>query len=500
MMALGFGVRLVLGLRVPLGPGEATLGLTALHIVHGQPLLMDPDTQYLGALDAYLIAPFVAVFGAGLAAIRIGLASVGALTVLVAYWFGRIALRRPSDAVFAAGVTAVFPLFAAYWSTRLIPGSADLLLLETVCLAVAARVGWGGGRRLRWWALLGFAGGLAVWSDPLFLCVVVGIAAGLLLRAPRIGWSNVSRGASAALIAWVVGILPWLVYNVPNGFPSLHAIPRSGAGIGTGVRNLLSDQLPILLGGSSSCGYAVLPTAVTDVVFGALILVLLWSRRLTLRYLVAGHWTGLSYLDLVLLVIPATLVGVVLAGVNSNPCAAQTLLPLAVPLALGVAAILVERARWRPIALGIAAVWLVVSIVASAGTLPDSAMSTASGTPIPTNLGPAVSLLEQHHPTAIWAEYSLSRLLSYDSGDTLTIGEYGGPVGFLARQQQVETALDPSWVFVTGDPHIAAFLAACRQRSITYDVATAGGLVLYSHLTGPLEPVEVFTGSEASTS
>jgi len=148
----------------------------------------------------------------------------------------------------------------------------------------------------------------------------------------------------------------------------------------------------------------------------------------------------------------------------------------------------------------VAAVWFVVSLVAAAGTLPDSATSTAAGTPIPTNLGPGVSFLEQHHPSAIWAEYSLSRLLSFDSGDTLAIAEYGGPVGFLSREQQVETALDPSWVFVAGDPRIASFLAACRTHGVTYTEATGGGLVLYTNLSGPLEPVDVFSGVEARTS
>jgi len=499
-MALAFVVRLVLGLHTPIDPEEATLGLSALHIVHGQPVLMDPGSPYLGALDAYLIAPFVALLGTGLAAIRIGLACIGALTALVTYWFGLIALRRASDAIIAACVVAVFPVFAVYWSTRLHPGAADLMLLEALCLAIAAVVGWGRGHRLRWWALLGFVAGIAVWSDPVFVCAVVAIAVGLLLRAPRIGWPNVTRGASAALIAAVIGFLPWLVYNVPNGFPSLHAIPRTGTGIGNGVRSLLDGQLPVLFGGSSSCGHPVLPPVVTDLVFVALLLALLWSRRLTLRYLVAGHWTGLSYLDLALLVIPVTLVAVVLTGVNANPCDAQILLPMALPLALGVAGILVERARWRPVALGAAAVWLAVSVVAAAGGLPGSVTSTTGGTPIPADLGPGVVFLERHHPAAVWAEYSLSRLLSFRSGDTLPIAEYGGTVGFLARQQQVETALDPSWVFVAGDPHIANFLAACRSHAIAYTVATGGGLVLYTNLSAPLEPVDVFSGAEARTS
>ena len=239
---------------------------------------------------------------------------------------------------------------------------------------------------------------------------------------------------------------------------------------------------------------------ITDVAFAALLLTLLWSRRLTLRYLLAGHWTGLSHLDLALLVIPATLAGVVLAGVNANPCAAQTLLPMAVPLALGIAAILVERARWPPVALGVAAIWLIVSVIAATGSLADSPSSTASGTPIPANLGPGVSLLEEHHPPAIWAEYSLSRLLSYDSGDTLAIAEYGGTVGFLARQQQVETALHPSWVFVDRRPAHRTLPRRVPDATIAYTVVDGGGLVLYTDLTGRLEPIDVFSGTSARTS
>jgi 4-amino-4-deoxy-L-arabinose transferase-like glycosyltransferase len=500
VMAVGFTVRLVIGMRTPLDPSEATLGLTALHIVHGQLYLMDPDGQYFGATDAYAVAPFIAVFGASVTAVRLALAFAGALSVLGTYWFGRIAFRSHNAAIIAGAVVAVFPLFTVYWSSRLHPGAGDSIVLETVCLSAAALIGWGRAHRLRWWAVLGLASGIALWSDLLFVCVVVAIAVVLLLRAPRVGWGDVSRGAGVAAFAGVVGMLPWLVYNIPHGLPSLHAIPRTGAGIGAGVANLVSDQLPILLGGTSSCGHAVIPAVVTDIAFAALVVVLLWTRRRTLQYLVAGHWTGLSQIDLALLVIPATLVTVVLAGVNANACVAQNLVPMAVPLALGVASILAERGRLRRFAVSVAAIWLVISAIAAAGTLPDAGSSTVSGTPIPGNLSAGIAMLEQHHPGAIWAEYSLSRLLSFASRDTLPIGEYGGDVGFLARQQQVETALDPSWVFVAGDPRIATFLQACGTNDISYATATGGGLVLYTDLTGSLEPGDVFSGGEGRTS
>jgi 4-amino-4-deoxy-L-arabinose transferase-like glycosyltransferase len=461
---------------------------------------MDPDGQYQGALDAYLVAPFVAIFGASLAAIRIALACIGALTVLCAWWFGRIAFRRREHAVVGAFAVAVFPLFGVYWSTRLYPGSAELLLLEMVCLSVAALIGWGRGRHKRWWALLGFAAGIALWSNLLFVCVIAAIAVGLLLRGPRIGWGILFGGAATAVGGGIVGMVPWLIANVPNGLFSLRAVPRASASLSTRAANLVHEQVPMLSGFVASCGHTVFPAVAADVAVVVLLLALLWTRRRTLEYLVTGHWTGISQIDLMLLVIPVTAAVVVLGDVNGDACAAQSLLPITAPLALGAAAILVERTRWRIVAAAVAALWLTVSAVTAAGTLEASQPVTTTGTPIPVNLAPGLVLVRDHHPGPLWADYSLSRLLSYYSDDSLAIGEYGGYSGFIARQQQAETALDPSWVFVAGDPNIAAFTKACAAKSIEYTTFTGGGLELFTGLTAPLEPGDVFTGSEAQTS
>jgi 4-amino-4-deoxy-L-arabinose transferase-like glycosyltransferase len=493
-------VRLVLGLRTPLDATEATLGVSALHILHGQFIVMDPDGQYQGATAAYLVAPFVAIFGASLMAIRVALAFIGALTVLGAWWFGCLAFRRREHAVLGALAVAIFPLFGVYWSTRLSPGSAELLLLEMVCVCIAAMIGWGRGRHKKWWALLGLAAGIALWSDLLFLCVIVAIALGLLLRGPRIGWGTLFGGAATAVAGGIVGMLPWFVANVPNGFFSLRAVPRDSVTLTTRAANLVHEQVPILAGFVASCGHTVFPGVAADFAVGALLLALLWTRRRTLEYLVTGHWTGISQLDLMLLIIPVTVAVVVLGDVNGDACTAQSLLPVTLPLALGAASALVERTRWRVVAAAAAGLWLGVSAITATGTLEASKPLTTTGTTIPPNLAAGLAMLRQHHPGAMWADYSLSRLLSYESDDSLAIGEYGGYSGFIVRQQQAETALDPSWVFVAGDPDIATFIKACAARSIDYTMFSGGGLDLYTGLTGPLEPGDVFTGAQAQTS
>jgi 4-amino-4-deoxy-L-arabinose transferase-like glycosyltransferase len=489
-----------MGLRTPLDASEATLGLSALHILHGQFAVMNPDGQYEGATDAYLVAPFVAIFGASLSAIRIALAFVGVLTILGAWWFGRIAFRRPEHAVVGAFAVAVFPLFGVYWSTRLYPGSSELLLCEVVCVSIAALIGWGRGRQKRWWALLGLVSGIALWSNLLFVCVVVAIALGLFLRGPRIGWGVFFSGVGAAVAGGIVGTLPWLIANVPNGLFSLRAIPRDSVSLSARATNLAHEQLPILDGFVASCGHTVFPVVAGDVALAVLLVALLWTRRRTLEYLVTGHWTGISQLDLMLLVIPVTAAVVVLGDINGDACAAQSLLPIALPLALGAAPILFERTRWRIVAAMVAALWIAVGAVTATGTLEASQPVTTSGTSIPANLAAGLALIRQHRPGPLWADYSLSRLLSYYSDDSLAIGEYGGYSGFIDRQQQAETALDPSWVFVAGDPNIAAFTKACAAKSIEYTTFTGGGLELFTGLTAPLEPGDVFTGSEAQTS
>src|SRR5690348_1393142 len=58
-----FAIRLFVGVHVALDADEATESITALRILHGHPALMESNGRYLGALDSYLIAPFLAVLG-----------------------------------------------------------------------------------------------------------------------------------------------------------------------------------------------------------------------------------------------------------------------------------------------------------------------------------------------------------------------------------------------------------------------------------------------------
>jgi 4-amino-4-deoxy-L-arabinose transferase-like glycosyltransferase len=489
-MLFAFGSHLALGIRTPLDADEATLALTALHVTQGQLALMEPNGQYLGALDAYVVAPFIIVFGANAVAVRLALATVGAVYVLTVYWLGRVLFRRYDYALSAAIVAAAFPAFGVYWAIKLRGGYAELPVFETLGLGLCALIGWRD-PRLRWWALLGFASGVALWSDLLFLLVFAVIALALLLRGSVIGWRRFRGGLFVAALGGVVGLTPWLAFNLSNNLRSLHAIPKNHIGFQQGVSYLLNEQLPIFVGGSSDCGSDIAPRVVTDAALGVFLLALAWKRRGTLRNLVTGRFSAFEPIDVALFIIPITLALLVVSRNNFAECEPRYLMALTVPLVVGATALLIVRWPWRSFAIACAAVWLAVSAVASAGQLVDQRSYTPGGL-IPSDLGPGLAVIQRENPNAIWAHYWLSRTLLFQSRDTLPIGEYGGYVAFPQKQAAVATAINPSWVFVQGDIGSHSFERFCADHHVTYYKLTGGGLALYTHLTVTLEPGDVF--------
>src|SRR5437588_2302327 len=307
LMALGFAVRLALGLRTQLDADEATFALAGLHITHGHFALMEPNGQYLGALDAYIAAPFIALFGPNTLAIRLSVAAIGAVYVLSMYWLGRQLFRTQRAALLTALVAAVFPLFTVYWSSKLRGGYVEMPVFEALALGLCARAGWISAPRLRWWALLGLVCGAALWSDVLFIVVVAVIAAALLLRGPAIGWSAWRRGVGVACLGGAVGLAPWIAYNVPNKLHSIRAIPRVFTGFRSGAEILVNHQLPTLIGGTSSCGHDVVPPLISDVALLALLVAIVWMRRQSISNLLTGKATRFEPLDVVLVRIPATI-------------------------------------------------------------------------------------------------------------------------------------------------------------------------------------------------
>src|SRR5713226_6564237 len=79
VVAVAAAMRMWFGLRLPLDADEATTAYAALGITHGILPLTESDQHYLGALEAYWLAPFIGAFGPTVLAVRLAMTAMGAL-------------------------------------------------------------------------------------------------------------------------------------------------------------------------------------------------------------------------------------------------------------------------------------------------------------------------------------------------------------------------------------------------------------------------------------
>ncbi|GAC1572560.1 MAG: hypothetical protein NVS3B18_05810 [Candidatus Dormibacteria bacterium] len=475
-------LRLGVGLLQPPEADEATLGVAALRITHGHLILMESNAHYLGALGAYIAAPFVGILGSGTPALRLAMSLVGAGYVLLMYALGRAVFASHAGGLRAAAVAAVLPLFAVLFTVRALWAYGEILPLEALLLLITIRIAWLGHGRRRDWAEVG------MWTTPLLAIVLAPCVLALLLRAQLVGWRSSGRGAVFAAAGGLGGYSPWLAYNVAHHAASLHSLVGDRAGRLATARQLLNAAIPILTGAVRTCGAPrTVWSAVAVLGVAALFVVVVASRYHVLRQMLGGRASAAEPIDLVLLVAPLSVGSLVLSGFNVVPCEPRYLLPLSVPLAISAAAAL---GHWRLPASSLLVAWLVVESVSVVRT-PQVGAATSTGVPVPAEVAELAPALERRHLEAIYADYWLERPLLYASDQRLVMGEYNGFVGFPGIQAAADRAEHPSWLFVAGDPLRLELEAACRERGVTYRRSELGGLVLYAALSRPVRPADL---------
>ncbi|WBB67146.1 hypothetical protein [Micromonospora sp. WMMD812] len=225
----GIGYRLVLLVwdTPRTNSDEATMGLAALHIARGQEFpVWFYGQAYMGALEAYLAAPVLALTGPSLLGLRLPTLALYALFVLLAW---RLTLRLTGDRWFALLVVALLALGSdRIVKNQLIAGGGYPEMNPVgVALALLAYDLCAGrpGRRLPRWAAWGLLAGLMLWVDPLVLPYVVGT--GVVLLAFR--WRELRGRTGAALgLAALVGAAPLLGHSVAAGRNPLAAVLAAG--------------------------------------------------------------------------------------------------------------------------------------------------------------------------------------------------------------------------------------------------------------------------------
>ena len=218
ILALGLIVRLLMQFPVYKYPADAdALGspATTLDVLAGNHPVFYSGVR-LGALEAYLQAPLVAWLGPTRGAVAL-IPILSGLLALVAYavFVGACLERR------LAGIALLFlalpPPNVMIWTS--LPNGYPTTVLLGILVLVLARAYTATGN-LVVAAALGAAAGLGFWNSPQTLSCT--LAAGVWVLWLRREDALRARTVLVTVLATVVGMSPWIAYNVRHPLVSFH--------------------------------------------------------------------------------------------------------------------------------------------------------------------------------------------------------------------------------------------------------------------------------------
>ncbi len=234
---------------------EAVVGLMAQAFRHGHLRAMYWGQAYGGTIEQGLVAVVFSVLGASSTASKVVPIALDAVAAVLTWRVGLHVTTRRAAAV-AGALMWAWPGVYVWWSTKERGFYEACLCLSLAVVLIALQIGQPDRMPRRAelirWAGLGLCAGLGFWESPQILYVLLPVSAWLLIwHRPR------CTGVGAAVPAFVVGSLPWIVWNASNRWAGLKAQPSPvPGGYVSHLRTLARAGLPTVLGLRTAYGQA----------------------------------------------------------------------------------------------------------------------------------------------------------------------------------------------------------------------------------------------------
>jgi len=199
---------------------EGVVGLMGKHILEGRTYpVFFAGQNYLGALEAYLVAATATVLPASMVAVRTVPYAFSLLLVPLVWWAARPLFGGPAGAVAAALVALPSP-FLLEWGLKARGGFIEHVVLSVLLVGLFARFTYGEERGWRTRLALGLVAGLAAWVNQLVGTTLAVMAVVLW------GRRGVDRGLAVAAVGFVVGAAPLLAHLARDPSAMPHALGR----------------------------------------------------------------------------------------------------------------------------------------------------------------------------------------------------------------------------------------------------------------------------------
>lgn len=454
-------------LQTPLGvldADEAVGGLIARHFLDGEVAVFLWGNAWGGTLEAVVTAAIFAVLGSSVAAAKLVMTGFYATACVLTWRLGR-GIVGEGSARLAAALLWLFPGALVLLSTkaRLYYGAAMVIATAIVLLALRLQ----DRPRVPDMLGLGLLLGLGLWTAPFVFYVAVPTGVWLLWRNRRL-W----RWAPLLVPGALLGALPWLVFNLERGFPSLDepSLPVATSYFGR-LSGFFTHLLPALLGFRLNASMEWVGGTVGVMAYIAILAGLGWfavrhRRRLApLLAIIAGY-------PLIFAVPQA----------SHHVAEPRYGLVLAPVVMLVVAYALRRRVRTVGPQLGVLVAATLATVAATTATVEFTERFPGQQDVAPPPLAPLVAELEGRDVNTVYSDYWIAYRLSFETGEDIV----ATPVDFVRYgphdaqvRQAAERERRSTYVVHDGAGKDAALRESLEERGLAYERRVAGDFAVY---------------------
>lgn len=444
---------------------ESVVGLMARSILDGERPVFFWGQDYGGTLEPALVALGFAILGTSTFALKLVPALLSGVAAVLVWRVGRRTVGEPAAAL-AGLLFTLFPPAFLWWSTkeRGFYWAALVLALGTVLAALRIRDGTPGARTADVVAL-GFLAGLAWWTSPQSMYLILPVLGWLAVRHPGL-W----RTAWPAIPAALVGALPWIRWNLQNGLSSLEEpTPWVTTSYPERLGRFFTNLLPTLLGARHAFtgGWLLGPVGVV-MLAGALAGLGFLLGRL------AGDRVERRAIEPLLVVLVAFPFLFAIPGASHYVLEPRYGLMLAPVVTLLVAVPLVTISR-QIVAVALACLLAAVSVAALVSFAEKNPMFVDLAPP---PLGDLEATLEAAGVDRVFADYWIAYPLMFDTEERIVATPVDAvrEAGF---DQKVRAAEPSTYVVFLASPRDEALAKALRGEGYGYERVETGDFAVY---------------------
>jgi hypothetical protein len=250
-IAVGVAIRIALAFAADgkSWSDSAVIALMAMHTLGGKFYTFYWGQAYMGSLESLGVAPFFALFGVSDVTLSMGLLP---WYVVFAIALSGVARRCGGEVAgaLAPWLLALAPPYVQYQQITPRGDYPETLMLGTILLWLVLRVAYDGlsaDSERRHLNTIAFVAGVAFWTNwlvfPYF--VVAGVYLWLHDR-----WLPLRPAVVAMLAFFVLGSLPFWIYNLRSGFPTFSFVAdvQTAEGRAMAFAFALREAIPMLLG------------------------------------------------------------------------------------------------------------------------------------------------------------------------------------------------------------------------------------------------------------